>query len=251
MRVVGIIPARWGSVRLPGKPLALIAGKSLIEHVWRRAQKAKSLNRLIVATDDERILKEVESFGGEAIMTPTNCVSGTDRLAKVVERLACDVVVNIQGDEPFLIPRYLDKVVAPFQADRHLLMATLSAPLPLEDINNPNAVKVVCDQNGYALYFSRANIPYCREDVPDKVKAKARLHLGIYAYHRSFLLRFAKLGSTPLEQTEKLEQLRAIEHGIKIKVVSVPKATLSVDTKSDLSCAMKIMENRRKQRPKK
>lgn len=246
MRVVGIIPARWGASRLPGKPLALIQGKPLIEYVWRRAKKAKNINRLIVATDDERIVQAVESFGGEAVMTPVECASGTDRIAKVVERIPCDVVVNIQGDEPFLIPRYLDKVVAPFQADRRLLMATLSASLPDEDLDNPNAVKVVCDQDGYALYFSRAPIPYCRKDVKAKDKAKARLHLGIYAYHRSFLLRFAQLAHTPLEQTEKLEQLRAIEHGIKIKVVEVPKATLSVDTKSDLSCARKIMDSKKK-----
>lgn len=246
MRIVGIIPARWGASRLPGKPLENIEGKTLIEHVWRRAKKAKSINRLIVATDDQRIVDEVERFGGEAIMTPADCPSGTDRIAKVVERLTCDVVVNIQGDEPFLVPRYLDKVVAPFQADRRLLMATLSAPLPADDINNPNAVKVVCDKEGYALYFSRAPIPFARKDVAEKDCAKARLHLGIYAYHRSFLLRFAQLEKTPLECTEQLEQLRALEHGIKIKVVSVLKATLSVDTKTDLSCARKLMSEKKK-----
>ncbi len=245
MHVIGIIPARYGATRLPGKPLALIKGRPLIEHVWRQARKAGSLNRLIVATDDERIKSAVEAFGGEAVLTPVECVSGTDRIAKVVERIPCDVVVNIQGDEPFLIPQYLDKVVSPFQADRHLLMATLAAPLPAKDLHNPNAVKVVTDREGYALYFSRAPIPFPREDDQARKADHAKLHLGIYAYHRSVLLRFAQMPRTPLEQTEKLEQLRALEHGIRIKVVPVRRATLSVDTPEDLTSAMELMEKRR------
>ncbi len=247
MRVIGIIPARFGASRLPGKPLAMINGRPLIEHVWRRAGKAKSLNRLIVATDDERIKTVVEAFGGEAMMTPAACASGTDRLAKVVERIPCDVVVNIQGDEPFLIPQYLDKVVAPFQADHRLLMATLAAPLPPEDLHNPNAVKVVIDREAYALYFSRAPIPFSRDGDHSGGAAQPRLHLGIYAYHRSFLLRFAQLPHTPLELTEKLEQLRALEHGIRIKVVPVRRATLSVDTPEDLVCAVAMMNKRKSQ----
>lgn len=246
MRVVGVIPARYGATRLPGKPLKKIGEKTLIEHVWRQASKAKTIKQLLVATDDERVADEVKKFGGEVVMTPVACASGTDRIAKVIERIPCDVVVNIQGDEPFLLPRYLDKLVEPFHRDRHLQMATLSAPLPEADAQNPNTVKVVCDQEGYALYFSRALIPYDRRQPENQQQVLARLHLGFYAYHRSFLLRFAQLKHTPLEKIEQLEQLRALEHGIRIKVVPVPKALLSVDTPEDLSCAGELMEKRKK-----
>lgn len=245
MRVVGIIPARFGSMRLPGKPLVKIGEKTLIEHVWHQASKAKSLNKIIVATDDQRIVDEVKRFGGEAVMTPADCASGTDRIAKVVERVPCDVVVNIQGDEPFLLPRYLDKLVDPFQKDRRLQMATLAAPLPDEELHNPNSVKVVCDQEGYALYFSRAPIPFQRDQEDTKSSVQPRLHLGVYAYHRSFLIRFAQLKHTPLEKCEKLEQLRALEHGIKIKVVNVSKSSLSIDTEEDLKAACQLIETRK------
>jgi 3-deoxy-manno-octulosonate cytidylyltransferase (CMP-KDO synthetase) len=242
MRIVGIIPARYASTRLPGKPLADIHGKALIEHVWQRAQKAKLLSRVIVATDDRRIAAEVERFGGEAVMTPVACASGTDRLAVVAKKIACDVVVNIQGDEPFILPGTIDRLCAPLAQDRNLTMATLSAPLPEEEFANPNAVKVVCDLDGNALYFSRAPIPYPRDGVTQAWNKAVRLHLGLYAYRRSFLLRYASWPQTPLEKLEKLEQLRALEHGVKIRVVLVKKSTLSVDTRDDLERARKIMK---------
>ncbi|NTV53466.1 MAG: 3-deoxy-manno-octulosonate cytidylyltransferase, partial [Candidatus Firestonebacteria bacterium] len=153
MKIFGIIPARFASTRLPGKPLADIGGRTLIEHVWRRAGRAKTLDRVIVATDDARIAAEVKRFGGEAVMTPVACASGTDRLAVVAKKIDCDIVVNIQGDEPFILPATIDRLCAPLVKDKTLLMSTLAAPLPTEDYSNPNAVKVVCDLQGNALYF--------------------------------------------------------------------------------------------------
>lgn len=245
MRVIGIIPARWASTRLPGKPLALLAGKPLIEHVWHRAARAKCLDQLLVATDDKRIAEVVKAFGGQPVMTPTACASGTDRLACVVRKRSCDVVVNIQGDEPFLDPAGIDRLAACFRADKKLLMATLSAPLPLDDLNNPNVVKVVCDQNGYALYFSRATIPHIRDQKKSARLNPYCLHVGMYAYRRDFVLEFARWPRTPLEKLEQLEQLRALERGVKIKVVPVSRPTLSVDTPEDLEHARRLLTARR------
>ncbi|MCK5218866.1 3-deoxy-manno-octulosonate cytidylyltransferase [bacterium] len=238
--VVGIIPARWGSTRLPGKPLARLGGRSLIEQVWRRASRARCLSRLLVATDDLRIYEAVREFGGEAVMTPRACASGTDRLARVIARIPCDIVVNIQGDEPFIPPAYIDKLAEPFKQEAGIQMATLAAPLPTGDAKDPNAVKVVCSRDGSALYFSRALIPYPRSVVKIKPPAMALLHLGLYAYQRNTLLRFAGLPRTPLEKTEELEQLRALEHGIKIHVVRVAKPLLSIDTPQDLRQAERM-----------
>jgi 3-deoxy-manno-octulosonate cytidylyltransferase (CMP-KDO synthetase) len=240
MNIVGIIPARYASTRLPGKPLADLCGQTLIERVWRRARRAKSLSRVIVATDDRRIARAVNAFGGEAVMTPATCASGTDRLAWVAKKLACDIVVNIQGDEPFILPATIDRLCAPLTKERKLMMSTLSAPLPLDDFCNPNAVKVVCDADGNALYFSRAPIPHPRDSVAKISGRNFRLHLGLYAYRRDFLLRYTAWAQTPLEKIEKLEQLRALEHGVKIRVVSVTRATLSVDTPEDLKRAREI-----------
>jgi 3-deoxy-manno-octulosonate cytidylyltransferase (CMP-KDO synthetase) len=242
MNIVGIIPARWASTRLPGKPLADLGGRPLIERVWRRACQAKSLSRVIVATDDARIAAAVRRFGGEAVMTPADCASGTDRLAVVAKTLACQIVVNIQGDEPFILPATIDRLCAPLIADARLPMATLSAPLPPEEAHNPNAVKVVCDRAGQALYFSRAPIPHPRDGATPAWRRALRLHLGLYAYRRSFLLKFAAWPQTPLEKLEKLEQLRALEHGAKIAVVQVKQPTLSVDTQADLEQARKLLQ---------
>jgi 3-deoxy-manno-octulosonate cytidylyltransferase (CMP-KDO synthetase) len=241
MKIVGIIPARYASTRLPGKPLADIHGKSLIERVWQRARRAKSLSRVIVATDDERIARAVRAFGGEAVMTPAACASGTDRLACVAKKIACDIVVNIQGDEPFILPATIDRLCAPLAADKQILMSTLSAPLPPEDFLNPNAVKVVSDAAGDALYFSRAPIPHPRDGATPAWERALRLHLGLYAYRRAFLLRYAGWAQTPLEKIEKLEQLRALEHGVKIRVVPVARPTLSVDTPADLKRAREML----------
>jgi 3-deoxy-manno-octulosonate cytidylyltransferase (CMP-KDO synthetase) len=175
-------------------------------------------------------------------MTPVTCASGTDRLAVVAKKIVCDVVVNIQGDEPFILPATIDRLCAPFVKDRTRLMTTLSAPLPPEESNNPNAVKVVTDLEGNALYFSRAPIPHPRDGETPAWSKTLRLHLGLYAYRRAFLLQYATWKQTPLEKLEKLEQLRALEHGVKIGVVSVQKPTLSVDTQDDLERARKLMK---------
>ncbi len=241
MRIVGIIPARWDSTRLPGKPLADLGGRPLIEHVWRRARRARSLSRLLVATDDHRIADAVRGFGGEAMMTPKACASGTDRLAAVAAKLACDVVVNIQGDEPFLPPAYLDRLTRPFHRNPGLQMATLSAPLPAADSLDPNRVKVVCDQDGYALYFSRAPIPLVRGGLRPGARPPFLLHLGCYAYRRVFLLEFSRWPRSPLEKLEQLEQLRALEHGVRIFVAPVPRPTLAVDTPADLARARQYL----------
>jgi 3-deoxy-manno-octulosonate cytidylyltransferase (CMP-KDO synthetase) len=247
LNIIGIIPARYGSTRLPGKPLADINGQTLIERVWRRAIRAKSLSRVLVATDDGRIAAAVAKFGGEAVLTPKSCPSGTDRLAVVARRLNCDVVVNIQGDEPFLAPASIDRLVSPFFIDPDLQMATLSAPLPTLDLDNPGCVKVVCNREGYALYFSRAGIPFVRSPLHTGARSPYRLHLGMYAYRRRFLLKFARWPRTPLEKLEQLEQLRALEHGVKIRVLSVSRPTLSVDTPEDLAQAV-IRLRRNKER---
>lgn len=245
MRIVGIIPARWASTRLPGKPLADLGGRPLIEQVWRRARRARRLSRLLVATDDLRIAAAVRGFGGEAVMTPRTCASGTDRLAAAVRRLACDVVVNIQGDEPFLSPAALDQLVEPFLSDPDLQMATLSAPLPAASAADPNSVKVVCDLAGDALYFSRAALPFPRDGLRPGASSPFRLHLGVYAYRRACLLKFARWPQTPLERLERLEQLRALEHGVRIRVVPVARPSLSVDTPADLARARRLLAGRR------
>lgn len=248
MRIVGIIPARWASTRLPGKPLADLGGRPLIEHVWRRARRARRLSRLLVATDDGRIAAAVRSFGGEAVMTPRTCASGTDRLAVAVRRLACDVVVNIQGDEPFLSPAALDKLVEPFLSDPSLQMATLSAPLPAAAAADPNCVKVVCGLGGDALYFSRAAVPFPRDGLRSDGASPFRLHVGVYAYRRDCLLTFARWSQTPLERLERLEQLRALEHGVRIRVVPAARPSLSVDTPADLARARRLLAGRGRER---
>ncbi|MCD4813852.1 3-deoxy-manno-octulosonate cytidylyltransferase [bacterium] len=241
MRIIGVIPARWGSTRLPGKPLADLNGKTLIERVWRQASKAKKLSRLMVATDDQRIFDTVLSFGGEVIMTSPQCATGTDRLAEVAARVTGDLIVNIQGDEPFLPPAYIDKLVAPFQKDKQLKMSTLAAPLPDREVRNSNSVKVVCTLDGHALYFSRSPIPYIRSTHHKSFL----LHLGIYAYRRAFLLEFAKWKQTPLEKSEQLEQLRALEMGVAIKVCPVSRPLLSIDTPADLQQAKRMIKARK------
>jgi 3-deoxy-manno-octulosonate cytidylyltransferase (CMP-KDO synthetase) len=245
MRIVGIIPARWASTRLPGKPLADLGGRPLIEHVWRRALRARRLSRVLVATDDVRIAAAVRAFGGEAVMTPRACASGTDRLAVAARRIACDVVVNVQGDEPFLSPAALDRLVEPFLSDRRLQMATLAAPLPAAEAQDPNSVKVVCDLDGSALYFSRAAVPFPRGGLRPSSASPYRLHVGVYAYRRAFLLKYARWPQTPLERLERLEQLRALEHGVRIRVVNAARPSLSVDTPADLDRARRLLGARR------
>jgi 3-deoxy-manno-octulosonate cytidylyltransferase (CMP-KDO synthetase) len=230
--VLAIIPARFHSTRLPGKALLDIGGRPMIEHVYRRAAAASSVTRVIVATDDRRILDAVHHFGGEAVMTAASHQSGTDRLAEVAATLECDLVVNVQGDEPLLAPETIDAAVAPFASDPALDMSTLRRRItdPAE-LQNPNVTKVVVDQDGFALYFSRAPIPFTR---PGQPAATAWAHIGLYVYRRACLLRVAALPQTAMERAEALEQLRALEHGIRIKAVETTHDTIGVDTPEDL-----------------
>jgi 3-deoxy-manno-octulosonate cytidylyltransferase (CMP-KDO synthetase) len=228
---LGVIPARYASTRFPGKPLALLAGKPMVQHVWERARQARALTDLVVATEDERIVRAVEGFGGRAVMTSRDHVTGTDRLAEVAGRHAAPIVVNIQGDEPLLEPLDVDALVRGLATDPGTSMATLSEPLEDERAAmDPNVVKVVCDQEGRALYFSRAPIPY-----PRAAGAPLWLrHVGVYAYRRDFLLEFASWAPTPLETVEALEQLRALEHGHALRVLPARGRYRSVDTPEDL-----------------
>lgn len=244
MPVVAVIPARYASVRFPGKPLVSQTGKPLIQHVVERVRQAKSIDRVLVATDDERILAAVRGFDGECVMTSPVHPSGTDRIAEVARSQAAgdaDLILNVQGDEPEIEPEYLDRLVTRMQredrgarsahhADKPK-MGTLACPFPADaDPQNPNMVKVVVNRRGEALYFSRSAIPYER-DRPDRAgHGRFLLHLGVYAYRRDFLLEFAGWSPTPLEQLERLEQLRALEHGVAIAIEIVPRAGAGIDT---------------------
>jgi 3-deoxy-manno-octulosonate cytidylyltransferase (CMP-KDO synthetase) len=240
MKAIGIIPARWEATRLPGKPLAEIAGRPMIQHVYEQARKATALAEVLVATDSERIFAAVQGFGGEVVMTSPDHRSGTDRVAEAAATRTADVVVNIQGDEPLIDPAAIDSLVAPFALDRELEITTLATPIRApEEIEDPSAVKVVVDRRGFALYFSRYPIPYQR-DTP---AAGRRLkHLGLYGYRAEFLQIYSHLEPTPLEQTEKLEQLRALEHGWRIQVVLTEHDAIGVDTPEDLARVRAIME---------
>ncbi len=236
MPAIAIIPARYDSTRLPGKALREIGGVPMIVRVMRQARRAKSLARVIVATDDERIAKAVRAAGGEAEMTSPAHQSGTDRIAEVARRIPADVYLNVQGDQPFIAPADLDALSAAMAADADLAMATLAAPIAdLAEWRNPNKVKVVCGKNGDALYFSRGSIPWPRDG--GEFPAAAQRHIGVYGYRRDFLLRFAALEPGILEGIEKLEQLRALEHGYRIRVVESAAPSLEVDTPEDLELA--------------
>jgi 3-deoxy-manno-octulosonate cytidylyltransferase (CMP-KDO synthetase) len=211
----------------------------MIEHVYRRAAEASSVASVIVATDDERIYKAVVAFGGTAQMTSARHPSGTDRLAEVAAHLSCDIIVNVQGDEPLIEPSTIDRAVAPLRADPALEMSTLRRRIddPAE-INNPNLTKVVVDREGYALYFSRAPIPYVRAGA---AAAPAWAHIGLYVYRRATLVRLASLPPSILERSEALEQLRALENGIRIKAVETSQDSIGVDTPEDLERVRRLM----------
>ena len=231
MKALCIIPARYASTRLPGKPLKDICGKPMICRVYERAKLAKSVDEVIVATDDERILRAVEFNHGRAMMTRADHKTGTDRLAEVAEKFPdVDIIVNVQGDEPLIESSLIDELIAQFD-DENLQMATVAVELSDEDeMKNPNNVKVVIDKKNNALYFSRSLIPYPR----NVGKSKVFKHIGIYAYRRNFLLEYAKMPSTPLEESESLEQLRALENGYKIRVIKSDCKFIGVDTEEDL-----------------
>ena len=232
MKVLCVIPARYASTRLPGKPLALIAAKPMIQHVYERACHAVLPQEVVVATDSKIVADAVKEFGGKVMMTSPDHPSGTDRLAVVALSYPdIDVIVNVQGDEPMIPPEVIDRLAQAFADDNDLNMATLKTLMGEEDYNNPNAVKVVTDQNGYALYFSRSLLPYPRNRKAD---FKVYKHVGIYAYRRSFLLSYAAYEPTPLEQIEGLEQLRVLENGQRIKVLESKFQGIGIDTQEDL-----------------
>lgn len=239
MRVTAVIPARYASTRFPGKPLVDLCGKPMIQWVYERTARCVAVNRVIVATDDERISAAVRSFGGEVMMTRVDHQTGTDRLAEVAGQIESALIVNVQGDEPLIDPRMIEQAIEPMRRNPGVPMGTLKTRIlsPAEYLN-PNVVKVVTDRNDYALYFSRAPIP-CHRDVLDQIENRfeeieAYKHIGLYVYRREFLLTYHKLAPTPLEQYEKLEQLRALENGFRMKVAETKLTSIGVDTPEDL-----------------
>lgn len=257
MNVVALIPARYGSTRFPGKPLALLRGKPVIQHVYEHTCRVRGLARVLVATDDERIADAIRAVGGEVVMTRADHPTGTDRLAEVAHGLTAEVIVNVQGDLPFFPPSLVEDAVAALARAPAAVMATVKTPIyDLAEWQNINVVKVVTDREGYALYFSRSPIPYVREQTaPPQVpgprsqvpgrEAKSESprpilgyrHIGLYVYRRDFLLTFPQLARTPLEQSEQLEQLRALEWGYRIVVSETERPTIEVDTPEDLQRA--------------
>jgi 3-deoxy-manno-octulosonate cytidylyltransferase (CMP-KDO synthetase) len=256
LAIVAIIPARFGSTRLPGKPLSDIHGKTLIERVHERVRGARSLDRVLVATDDERIAAAVRGFGGEALLTSPRHPTGTDRLAEAARTMEAEIVVNVQGDEPLLDPAGIDAAVRALLDDPSLPLSTLSLPLKdVEEMLAPSVVKVVTDARGDALYFSRSPIPFVRGASEEGLRAAAedavfrglaRKHVGLYAYRREALLRFASLPPSPLEEAEGLEQLRALHHGLRIRVVEMTgEGGVAVDTPQDLERVRALLDPRK------
>jgi 3-deoxy-manno-octulosonate cytidylyltransferase (CMP-KDO synthetase) len=258
--VIAAIPARYGSTRLPGKPLLRLAGRPMIEHVYRRVATARGLARIVVLTDDERIADVVTAFGGEVELTPAGCASGTDRIAYAARRWpGAAAVVNVQGDEPLIDPEAVSAIAAHLAAHPEDPMVTLAAPFAARglaaeiaaELANPNVVKVVVALDGRALYFSRAAIPYARQAAGDESAAAGAAgpgagavplrHLGIYGYQRAALLALAELPPSPLERSEALEQLRALEHGMSIRVLLTAPGLPGVDTREDLERAERLL----------
>ncbi len=238
--VTVIIPARWASTRFPGKPLVNLRGKPLVQHVWERANRAKRVGRVIIATDDMRIAEAAFDFGAEVALTSPKHPTGTDRLAEVAGKLkSAAIILNVQGDEPDIAPSTIDRLVGALQDDPGLGMVTAANPVTdLADVQNPHVVKVVTDLAGRALYFSRSVIPHDRDGHRG---IRYLRHQGIYGYRRKVLLAFVKWKPTPLEQAEKLEQLRALEHGIAIGVIVVRRGSVGVDVPGDVAKAERAL----------
>ena len=238
LSVIGIIPARYGSTRLPAKALAMISGKPMIQHVYERCMKSGLLSEILVATDDKRIFDAVLSFGGNAVMTSKVHKSGTDRIGEAVKKIKCDIVVNIQGDEPMIDPGNIDKAIEPLLTDKSINVSTICVKIKdKKEISNPNVVKVIKDKNNNALYFSRSVIPFNR----DSGRVEYFKHIGLYVYRSSYLTQLVNMKQTKLESAEKLEQLRILENGESIRVVEVKKDSHSVDTPGDLNKIRKIL----------
>ena len=228
-----VIPARYGSTRLPGKPLLQAAGLTLIEHVWHAAMRCREASQVLVATDDERIAQVVRTFGGDARMTSVDAATGSDRIGELLPVIAAGIIVNVQGDEPDMDPDVVDGLINALRADTTLGVATAAAPWPTGvSVADPNRVKVVTDSRGRALYFSRAAIPHSKTG-PVQAEGWPLLHLGVYAYRRAALERFLALPPSPLEQLESLEQLRLLEDGIAVQVVRASRCPHGIDTEAD------------------
>lgn len=245
VEITAIIPARYAANRFPGKLLAFLAGKPIIQWVYEGAQQCPLINQIIIATDHEAIYKTAQGFGAEVRMTSPNHQTGTDRIAEIAGGIAADIVVNLQGDEPFIEGSIISLAIEPFLEDPSVVMSTLKTHIidsnePLD----PNIVKVVTDRYDFALYFSRSPIPYFRDGRP--ITAHAFKHIGLYVYQKDFLLKFTKLPQSPLEKAEKLEQLRALENGYKIKVINCPYQGIGIDTPDDLKKAENLWQQIRK-----
>lgn len=240
--IVGIIPARFASTRLMGKPLASIGGKPMIYHTYQSAKKSKLLDKVVIAVDDDKVFRVVKDFGAEVFMTPKDCPSGSDRIAIVTEQIEeADIIVNIQGDEPFIKGKMIDQAIEPMLFDKDVQLSTLAKKIEsVEEMKAASVVKVVFDYKNFALYFSRSPIPYVRDARTNLERIQSGeiyKHIGLYVYRRPALLKFTTLRPTDLEQIEKLEQLRFLEHDMKIKIVVTDFDSLSVDTPKDLEIA--------------
>lgn len=237
-RAIGIIPARYAATRFPGKLLAFLGGRTVIEHVYRRSRQARKLDEVYVATDDDRIAMAVKAFGGNVIRTSSDPTTGTERIAEACGAMEAEVVVNIQGDEPFLDGEMVDMVVEELLNDPELVVVTLMKKIEADsEFHDPNLVKVVVDRNGFALYFSRSPIPHGETARPVAYK-----HIGLYGYRRDFLSQLTDLPVGPLETEERLEQLRVLENGYKIKVIETDRDTIGIDTPEDLERARRRLE---------
>jgi len=245
--IVGIIPARFASSRLLGKPLATIGGKPMIQHTYINAKKSKLLDKVVIAVDDDKVYRVVKDFGAEVYMTPKTCASGSDRIAIVAEQISdAQIIVNIQGDEPFIKGRMIDQAIEPLLFDRKVSVSTLAKIISsVEEMKSASVVKVVFDYHNFAMYFSRSPIPYVRDAKTNLERiqsAEIYKHIGLYVYRREALSKFTALKPTDLEQIEKLEQLRFLEHGFKVKIVVTEYDSLSVDTPKDLDLARRFFE---------
>ncbi len=242
-KILGVIPARFGSTRFPGKVLALLSSKTVLQHVYERACQSRYLSDIIIATDDKRVYEAARSFGARVRMTRADHLSGTDRVAEVASAEEAAVVVNIQGDEPLIDPAAIDTAILPLVHEPEVQMATLKKRIENpREIDDPNVVKVVTDAAGDAIYFSRCPIPYLRPDPGGPTGAPYFKHIGLYVYRRSFLLGYSSLPVGPLERAERLEQLRAIENGFRIRVVETDYESIGVDTPEDLERVSRLVE---------
>ncbi len=243
LKAIVIIPARYGATRFPGKPLAPLKGKPIIQWVYERAKRSTQIQDVIVATDDERIVRAIEDADGKAVLTSKDHASGTDRIAEVAKDMSCDIIINVQGDEPFISPEMIDETVKLLNDERASISTLAKIIEEGRDLIDPNVVKVVFDREGFALYFSRSTIPYYRDSWKDTSEinlqggVKVYKHIGIYGYRRDVLIRLSKTPQSELERIEKLEQLRALENGFKIKVGVTSFNTIGIDTPDDLKRA--------------